>query len=73
MHFIGIDSISRVIIVYDPFLFTTFVLGSIAAAFVSLKIFFCLTFKKISERLVIYSHELKAHLFRLMEIRRCLC
>ncbi|MED1015256.1 MHYT domain-containing protein [Bacillus atrophaeus] len=33
MHFIGMDSISRVIIVYDSFLFTASVLAAIANAF----------------------------------------
>ncbi|WP_150223508.1 MHYT domain-containing protein [Bacillus atrophaeus] len=37
---LGIDSISRVIIVYDPFLITGSVLAAIAVAFFSLKILF---------------------------------
>ncbi|MCG8395525.1 hypothetical protein LWS67_02570 [Bacillus atrophaeus] len=54
MHFIGIDSISRVIIiVYDPFLITASVLTAIAAAFFSLNILFCLAFKKYLSALYI--------------------
>lgn len=46
MHYIGMSAISRVMIIYEPILFTVSIIIAIAASFVSLKIFFDLAVKK---------------------------
>nr|WGD73779.1 MHYT domain-containing protein [Bacillus subtilis] len=40
MHYIGMSAISRVMIIYEPILFTVSIIIAIATSFVSLKIFF---------------------------------
>ncbi|MGY0654281.1 EAL domain-containing protein [Bacillus subtilis] len=54
MHYIGMSAISRVMIIYEPILFTVSIIIAIAASFVSLKIFFDLAVKKHSEHLIFY-------------------
>lgn len=47
MHYIGMSAISRVMIIYEPILFTASIIIAIATSFVSLKIFFDLAVKNI--------------------------
>ncbi|TYS08305.1 EAL domain-containing protein [Bacillus subtilis] len=54
MHYIGMSAISRVMIMYEPLLFTASILIAIAASFISLKIFFDLAMKKHSDHLMFY-------------------
>ncbi|MEC1620995.1 bifunctional diguanylate cyclase/phosphodiesterase [Bacillus mojavensis] len=54
MHFIGMSSISRVMMIYEPLLFTLSIVIAIAASFISLKIFFDLSMKKPADHLLIY-------------------
>ncbi|MBW8278388.1 EAL domain-containing protein [Bacillus amyloliquefaciens] len=51
MHYMGMSAISRVMIMYNPFLFCFSILIAIAASFVSLKVFFGLAVKKPTEHL----------------------
>ncbi len=51
MHYMGMSAISRVMIMYNPFLFCLSILIAIAASFVSLKVFFGLAVKKPTEHL----------------------
>ncbi|KXZ20484.1 hypothetical protein AXI59_14815 [Bacillus nakamurai] len=54
MHYMGMSAISRVMIKYDPFLFTLSILIAIAASFVSLNVFFDLAVKKPTDQLLFY-------------------
>lgn len=54
MHYLGMSAISRVMIIYEPFLFTVSIIIAIVASFVSLKIFFDLALKKRSDHLMLY-------------------
>ncbi|MEW4023402.1 EAL domain-containing protein [Bacillus sp. YAF8] len=49
MHYMGMSAISRVMIMYNPFLFCMSILIAMASSFISLKVFFGLAAKKPTE------------------------